>query len=1381
MAAPRNAAPTPNIAPFIAVAAVALGLGATALRLPGGIVTWALLIVAAWMSTPPQLTGKKDAAGYPTVGNPGEGKKMQQHRFWMALRWKLIIPGADWLLNDPRGLRDVKARAEKAAAMLPAPLAKTVWAIVVVFAALWFVVPARLGAIFALGAAAVAYTLPVDQLALLGAAPDSASWLMWPNAICLYVVLQQARASKRQYAAPYDPQPAIDVTGVLGTFKAKGTPLFVAPIAAAVSFVIGAAAVTVALNGFELAWLVTPWQVAAAGAGLAAAALVLRQMALPQALDEWRNTVAAREQWESRWLTLKVDPTPYLVSHRRFQINGQLPVLVDTFDAPATLGAEGVINMLPKLTPAVGGGYRVMALNENDTDSQGQPVPGSKSPLRVTIVAWPTDSSLDALQPDVDQSALELLIRAAATYQLAELSIPQSMLLSLTKISKDADGNPAAWQTEWSGQYTGTAVGHAARMVDNFFGVEAIADAANGVLFFGLLTDGSTEFDDDGIPNRLMLLDREARWKVRWTDVLKQGEQPPNIQHAVYKEVRLPNGQMLYCQPFMPNMGILPEMYMTEEKEKSLASTLERVPFTSVQRWDGRGDRAGERDPGAFRVIWSPEAVSLNPANIQPVRGPGAEAANWLLAASVARGFDAAKLKRPEVVSAVALTSPRDSDKHIWDITIRLYGDVTLASVKQNVQKIRNGMGAVEWIRVTSAPDGCRIYAGASPNDTGVTFARRQGKDKCIALDWEQAFSDAKVITPSGTVPTLVSADPLPKNPKVTRLVFRVPAGIDRQKIRDAKKTLMPATGNVYLEDEAGPTPDTVTLIACPEQPVPWPAPFDWDAVSGSSAVPFASGVTGEPIEWDWRLDPHLLLLGGSGSGKSRSLSNFISGALIRGCDVYLADPTKGAADFQWAAPWMKAMAVTDGEASAMMDHVYAEVKRRVDLNSSHGVGSYMDLPAEIRPPHIVVIIDEFTSLMFTEKVEKLPANATEEEVRLNQEQELSNSNRRNIGGKAGRLVREARSAGVSLILAAQELKADTIQKIPGGTSLKGNSSSLLLGKSTFGSRMSALKDAVAAPDLGDEVPRGRGLFESTAVGAQVIQSWFDAPDHEGSLVDHVAAVREPLQPSEKVDLTTMVKTVAEGPVFGRRIDAGEDGDAIEDVEWDGGEIDLGLVEMDFGGLFDEDDEAADEALPPEGAEDAPEPDTMPADASTSRAEGAVIFVGPGVDEDTDWPAGAIDVDDLAPGAAPISGDALVDVLLSWLLAHPATEQVEWISPAAFELGAGGQPRYELLEQTAQLFGALEVTPAAPARALEAADADADVLPDLPQLLPSPQPDVSDVAAEIHVPAPARRPAPAVAAAIPSTPAVNVPPPPAIDDDDLFGTPRRVVPADEMF
>lgn len=1348
MAAPRNAAPTPNIAPFIVAGAVIVGVAATLLRLPGALVAWALLLVAAWMSTPPQLTGKKDSAGYPTVGNPGEGKKMRAHQRFAALRWKLIA-SADWLPNDARQLTQALGRAGDGF------LARTK-----AFAG-WFLLPSTLNAWVALGAAALVVTLPADQLAIIGAAPESASWMMWPNAIAMYITVRQWDASARQFAAPSDPRPAIDLRAVVSAAAEKGMSPLLVPAAGAATAIAAFAIATVVINGFDLAWLIVPWQLAAAGFAVIVASLVLRAIALPNAHDEWRKTVAARETWDTRWQTLKVDPAPRLTEHRELAVQGQLPVLVDTFEAPAHLGAEGVINLLPKMSPAIGGGYWVMALNEPDLDSQGQPVPGSKSPVKVTIVAWPTDSSVDPRDPAIDQTTFELLLRSAASHQIvSQTSMPQPMLLGIQKITVDNDGKPAAWRTRWSCSFDpGATLGFAAGQFRAMFGVEAVPDAADACIYLGALTDGESVFAEDGIAVHLEQLDRTAAWRARWTNVLKMGEQQPYIQHAVYGERKLATGEDIFSQPFMMPQGIPSELYMTEVKEKSLSSTLNNAPFVSVQRWDGTGERGGERHHGAFRVVWSPQPIATNPARVMPAAGRNRDATVWVLAASVMAGFDAAKLPRPEVVGANALTS-RTSERSIWDIKLRLYGAVTLAIVKQNVEKIRNGMGGVTWLRVTASEDGCRIVAGARPAD--VTFARREHRDMCTALDWEQAFTDAKVITTSGQVPAMVSAEPLPKNEKVQRLIFRMPPGLDRSAVRNAKRTLMPATGNIYLEDEAGPTPDTVALIACPEQPVPFPAPFDWGEVESSAGIPFASGVTGEPIVYDWKLDPHILLLGGTGSGKSATLQNLIAGALIRGCEVFIADPTKGAADFKFAFPWAKAVAVTDGEASALMDHVYAEVVRRKNLNAKHGVASYTDLPVDTRPPHIFVFVDEFTSLMFTEQLAKLPANATDEEQRLHAENELSNANRRNIGGKSGRLVREARSAGVTLVLAGQELKTDTLSKIPGGTSLKGNTSSILLGKSTFGSRMSALKDAVAAPELGDDVPKGRGLFESSASSAQVIQSWYDAPDHVDSLVQHIAAARSPIDPQDVIDLSTMVRSVDNGPVFGRRIDGEEAGDDGEDEEvvtvpWDGGEIDLGLVDIDFDGLFEE----------PVGPLPLPPTSDSPAAAVTAARE--VVFAGPGIDDES-CPDDAIDVDTLPPGAEA-TGYPLVDAILARLIELGVVDRAKWISPAAFELSADGTPLHVLLEDAAAMFGISEVVPVYRSSEAEPTtrESPAGVL-SLPTAMQ---------ASLTH-----GRNATESAAAVPPTriapPVIDVPPPPVIDDD-LFGAPRRVLSDEERF
>ena len=88
----------------------------------------------------------------------------------------------------------------------------------------------------------------------------------------------------------------------------------------------------------------------------------------------------------------------------------------------------------------------------------------------------------------------------------------------------------------------------------------------------------------------------------------------------------------------------------------------------------------------------------------------------------------------------------------------------------------------------------------------------------------------------------------------------------------------------------------------------------------------------------------------------------------------------------------------------------------------------------------------------------------------------------------AGKIAREARSAGVTLALGTQKLSAKMLDTIPDAGYLKVNLSRVLLSKTSWGDRVSALRDPDDAPDLDGTVPRGRGMWESTAHPAQVIQ-----------------------------------------------------------------------------------------------------------------------------------------------------------------------------------------------------------------------------------------------------------------------------------------------------
>lgn len=1304
-----QAPPRTNLAPLGVVIAIVAAVAVSFLRLPGFVLLWLGMWVAALLAAEPSLlTGKKDAAGKATAGNDDEEQK--QHRFlmWKALRWRMIVPNPDWLPNDP-GTRSPKIGS------MQEPLWKRA-----LLAAGWVLLPQQFGSIAAVAAGAVAFTFPPDQLILMGVLDGS--WLV-PlaalNAVGMYVTIRQLEVARRRYLHPTDPKPPVTVFEVR-----KVDRWWMGAVVAVAGGVAVAVAVAVILNVLGWGWLFWPNIVTMAGSGVLVAAVILRKNWSATMLNEWENTAQARGDWDERWTTRRITPSPHLISHTRHG-DASTPVIVDRFEARAPFDAAQAVRDQEKIAALAGGGVRVSVLFEENVDSNGQPIPGTKHPLRFQVVTAPVDAHIDITDPTVGEDLVKLTWQCAIADAAQTMSVVQPMPLSFAALhTSDMAGTEdgATGSAAWAIQY---ASGEAMSFPPLTDTVKAqlkidMIPTETALVYAGALDgeDARTVWADPEMPGELHRQRIEARWRLRWKDVLKMGEQPPFIEHSAYETGTLPTGEVIESQPFLLPEGQEPVRYLTTEKRDKLTSALQNPGWVSVASWQHwlEGGRAGERHQGAIVVRWSPSPLPKNPARIRPARvGTDTETVRHVLEAAINDGFDAGKLARPELIDTRALTTPR-SEEHIWDLTLRLYGGVTLADVKRAAERIRQGMGACAWLRVTGDEDGCRIVAGANPLIGDVTFSGPDAEQECVRLNWEQAFTDVGVYSYStGQTPELLTVRALPKNSKVKELIFRIPpgSGLSLGSINGARKKLLPATGNMWMDVSQGEKADLVRVLVCDEFPLPFPAPADWDDIYNSSAIPFAASTSGEPIVFDWVEDPHLILLGRTGSGKSAAAMNLINGAIIRECEVLIADPQKFGADFRYALPWVRGMALTVLEAAAMMEWVYAEVKRRKKLNGDYGVPSYMDLPEDVRPRHMVVFIDEFTSLMAVSRLVKLPANASQEQLEKYAVEEAENEARRSIGFFSIRTVQEARSSGVTLILAGQELKKDTLQSIPGGSSLKSSSSSLLLGKSSFGSLQSALKDPMDVPDLGDTIPKGRGLFESSSRPAQVVQMWFDAPDHGASSVEHISAVRDPLTDEEKLDLVAMASnTSSSTSVHGRVLD--------EDLSWEMQEPTVPTTDENNEVLptlaFELDDIAdepasTDEVLPalvfdlteepdsapawdndaeheqapdvdavfdepgPRRSDPAPAPHALPntgtlvqeqvvlesarTDQLSATTAGPVVFTADRVDL-----PGAVPVTPIARTPEPVTRIMAVDRILTWLRANPHVREAVWVTGA---------------------------------------------------------------------------------------------------------------------
>lgn len=256
-------------------------------------------------------------------------------------------------------------------------------------------------------------------------------------------------------------------------------------------------------------------------------------------------------------------------------------------------------------------------------------------------------------------------------------------------------------------------------------------------------------------------------------------------------------------------------------------------------------------------------------------------------------------------------------------------------------------------------------------------------------------------------------------------------------------------------------------------------------------------------------------------SGKSAAAQAVLVGALLAGSELIIIDPTKGASDFAFLKPYARRIVGLDPDkdqvfhildAAATFKAVYAEGGRRRNLNSRHGVGNYLDLPEDVRPPHVVVFVDEYIGLVMPQSgIPRQPFD--DEEMEFDRQMAVAMNNaRQQIGNATAKLAAEARAWGISLIIGTQQITADALKKA-GAEGLKVNMARMLLGKSNPGNRMSALRVPEEYPDMGDAIGKGRGVWEPMDSSMEMIQVWY------ASQREYLAALQERIEPLAEAEM----------------------------------------------------------------------------------------------------------------------------------------------------------------------------------------------------------------------------------------------------------------------
>lgn len=127
-------------------------------------------------------------------------------------------------------------------------------------------------------------------------------------------------------------------------------------------------------------------------------------------------------------------------------------------------------------------------------------------------------------------------------------------------------------------------------------------------------------------------------------------------------------------------------------------------------------------------------------------------------------------------------------------------------------------------------------------------------------------------------------------------------------------------------------------------------------------AVPVAVREDGTAFERDYRKAPMALTLGANHSGKSMYQRNLIKGLAQLPVALVGIDCKRGVEQSAFA-PRLSALVTSPDDAASLLGALVAEMEDRFDLLSRHGVSDLWELPSQVRPVPVVVLVDEVAEL----------------------------------------------------------------------------------------------------------------------------------------------------------------------------------------------------------------------------------------------------------------------------------------------------------------------------------------------------------------------------------------------------------------------------------
>lgn len=496
-------------------------------------------------------------------------------------------------------------------------------------------------------------------------------------------------------------------------------------------------------------------------------------------------------------------------------------------------------------------------------------------------------------------------------------------------------------------------------------------------------------------------------------------------------------------------------------------------------QWLRIGQPFGEPDRTRFSV-----AFSLDPKPEIPTE---TELGRWVYALQMTWAYS---LNNPELFAMVMSDYvPLSKDGSFVRTRWLLPAGYDFAKFsKQTNSKLDRQYAPPSVIPGTRADDVQGVYLVAGdhiPADESEwlekSYAEEVGK-----WNWERMMQICEIQTHDKQVPSLVSTKVVGRTVSHT---IELPPGMGADEVKKEEPSIM-ATGNYFyteIRQISGNLMEATTSSDDPLQkrvdlPALKPRPDKWGWIPLGMGIHLADepypGYSPFTVGWKLGEAPHMLMAGGTGSGKTSAMRVIAAEAISRGFDVCIIDAVKSGADFSGIYEYdlfCERAAFTLDAAYLSIKKIDAEVKKRMKDNRKYKVGNWYERPIEHRPKPLLVMIDEAFSML-----KKGKGKDDETKERNDKKDEMLNL--------VGNIAREARAAGIHLLLAAQRPDASVIE----GEIKQNLGATLLLGKANHTVREMMFTDPSSAPDLvASNVVRGRGIYQQTGLDACLVQTFW--------------------------------------------------------------------------------------------------------------------------------------------------------------------------------------------------------------------------------------------------------------------------------------------------